>query len=215
MKYLKLILVLSFFIACQTNHPSPADTSRKIEKPSQENSLEPTIVEDERDLKDVPLDSLRDPNHYYYLNDLSSDSLGKLILSGDLKPLDNKVTFRLLDTLKYIEGNQLDFYLRVFDRILDQADGALSEVMGRYCLAFISNQPEVFRSYLSNKDSLVIRKWAEFSVYEMYFRFPEDSLMQRCSALNQSLANPDSLLEIKYFQKILRYEAQNLLKSGY
>lgn len=215
MKYLKAWLACCLLIACQNNSNTARETTSSIDEPNLEKPAPEAAIEDERDLKEAALDTLRQPYHYYYLSDLSLDSVGKMILSGDLQPLDNEITFRLLDTLKHVDEDQLDFYLAVFERILDQSDGALSEVLGGYCISFIYHQPEVFSDYLAAKDTNLIRKWAEFSVYEMYFRFPEDSLLTKCAELNQRLPNPDSLKEIIYFQDVLRFEAQNLLNSGY
>jgi hypothetical protein len=121
-------------------------------------------------------DSLRNPYHNAYLTDLTIPEIGSLYLSDSIIPLDNSVTFQLMDTLVTCSPEDRDFYLSVFDVILRKADGALAEAVGSYSLRFIEIHPEYFLDYLSTAEFDIISKWAEYTSYEMYSSIPEDSL---------------------------------------
>ena len=86
----------------------------------------------------------------------SSCPLALAFYSGSFKPSDNNETFSLLEYLTTWDGSlelyPLKFYL--FNRIVLTADGALSEVLGEYCIRWFNyDSPYVLR-YLQNQRKL-------------------------------------------------------------
>lgn len=86
-------------------------------------------------------DSLRNPFSEYYLTDLNLREVAHLIVTDSIQPLDNIVTFNILDSIA--EGNQStrNYFSDAFDVIILKSDGALSEVIGQYCIKSIYNNP--------------------------------------------------------------------------
>lgn len=60
-------------------------------------------------IKNMLEDSLRNPYHNAYLTDLSFNEIGKLYLKDSIIPMDNNVTFALLDTISYCKRKILIF----------------------------------------------------------------------------------------------------------
>lgn len=89
------------------------------------------------------------------------------IYNGSFAIGDNVETFKLLDLLsdyKYgcSQANAIvdAFYIHCFSKILRMSDGALSEVMGEYCIRIVKKSPEYTISYLKShqeiRDAFVI-----------------------------------------------------------
>lgn len=153
-------------------------------------------------------DSLRNPFHFAYLTDLSFVEIGNLILSDSVAPTDNKITFILLDTISKCNENELSFFLKVFENIMNKSDGALSEVVGQYTLQFINKRPEIFARHIGNSSKETIQNWAKFSIYELYYNCPADSLVfcsKELTAKLKEISNNDGLL---FFEESLLHYAE-------
>ena len=61
----------------------------------------------------------------------------KLYYSGKLTVSDDERTFLLLDSLLYSVSAPLELRFELFIRIIDESDGALSEITGFYCRHFL------------------------------------------------------------------------------
>jgi hypothetical protein len=121
-------------------------------------------------------DSLRNPYHHSYLTDLQIHEIALLYLSDSIIPLDNHITFHLMDTLITCAAEDRDWFMSIFELILMKADGALAEAVGFYTWKFIRKHPGYFTAYADTADPGIISKWALFTSYEMYAAVPEDSL---------------------------------------
>jgi hypothetical protein len=84
---------------------------------------------------------------------------------------DSDKSFRLLDTLTTEQKNTkikaLYFYL--FNRICTQTDGAVGEVLAKYCLKIFMNDPVFLLDYFSSHNS-VMKAYAQRLGYEFYFK---------------------------------------------
>ena len=89
-------------------------------------------------------DTLRIKYHYYYLADIDSQTIAELFINDDLQPSDNFITFRVLDSLTSSNKQTRKYYLPVFNKILKQSDGALSEVIGTPIVEFLKQYPTEF-----------------------------------------------------------------------
>ena len=154
-------------------------------------------------------DTLRNPGNFYYLSDLSIKQVGELILIDSIYPSDNFVTFALLDTISGCKENDLEFFLKVFEKIINDADGALAETVGLYTWKFIKKRPIEFIKHIDKLNKEQIKKWADFTFYDMYFTYSEDELKTNCKKLIDSLKKISSTKSVGYFEKELNARIKN------
>lgn len=128
-------------------------------------------------------DTLRNPNHFYYLSDLPLKKVGDLMLLDSILPSDNFITFSLMAAISDCHQNDLKFFLAVFEKVMNKADGALAEVVGSYTWNFIKKRPQEFINHIEVIKITQIRKWASFTFYEMYFAYTEEELTTKCQEL--------------------------------
>jgi hypothetical protein len=89
-------------------------------------------------------DSLKSQNHFYYLADVDLRISARLILTDSIEPSDNFITFASMDSISANQKEVRDYYFPVFQKIVGKSDGALSEVVGAYLLAYIKKFPKEF-----------------------------------------------------------------------
>lgn len=117
-------------------------------------------------------DDLSGAQKHAILNDLSSDI--SLLYKKKIKVGDNKKTTDLLDTLSSFNQKNAPLYFFLFNEICLKSDGAFGELLGRYYLKIILNDPEYVFNYLSKNEEALIR-YAEGLGYEFYFKEEETS----------------------------------------
>ena len=154
-------------------------------------------------------DSLRNPNNFYYLSDLSLIKVGELILTDSIQPSDNFITFALLDTISGCNANELGFYLKVFEKIINVADGALAEAVGSYTYKFIEKRPVEFIKHLDKLNKGQVEEWADYTFYEIYFTYSEDELEKKCQELIDNLKKISTTKSVGYFEKELNTKIKN------
>lgn len=95
-------------------------------------------------------DSLRNPFSQYFLTDIELREVAQLIVKDSIQPSDNNITFSILDSI--VNGNQetRNYYEDAFDLIIIKSDGALSEVIGQYCINSIYKNANELLNWLSN-----------------------------------------------------------------
>ena len=155
-------------------------------------------------------DSLTNPNHFYYLSDLPLKKAGELILNDSIKPSDNFITFALMDTVSGCKKSDLNFYLKVFEKILNYADGALAEAVGSYTLNFIKKRPADFINHIGTLNDEQIKTWADYTFVEMYFTYPAEELKTKCRDLVNMLRKIKVTKSVACFEK----ELNNRVEKG-
>ena len=97
----------------------------------------------------IEKDSLRNPYSQYYLTDLELREVAQLIVEDSIHPTDNNVTFSIMDSI--VSGNleSRNYFSTAFDVIVIKSDGALSEVIGQYCINSIYRNPNELLNWLS------------------------------------------------------------------
>jgi hypothetical protein len=98
--------------------------------------------------KKITEDLLR--NSDYYLSDLDLRTIAQLIVQDSVQPTDNKVTFSILDSATIGTTETRTYYSKAFDKIIFKSDGALSEVIGSYCIKSIMNNPNELLEWISS-----------------------------------------------------------------
>ena len=108
---------------------------------------------------------------------LNNSNINKLALdyhSDNFKVTDDEQTFRLLDTLTH-NNEFFPLYYFLFNKICAVSDGALSEVMGPYCLKMMLNQPIFVINHFTferknfGKSQYLYQLYAFFIGEEFYF----------------------------------------------
>lgn len=119
------------------------------------------------DLFGQETDTLRIKHHYYYLADLNSRTIAEQFMNDELQPSDNYVTFRILDSLTSANKNIRKYYLPVFNKILKQSDGALSEAMGTPIIEYLKKYPTEFAKTIKSDE--LFELYSNYAAYELYF----------------------------------------------
>ncbi|HYJ37876.1 MAG TPA: hypothetical protein VEV87_04635, partial [Chitinophagaceae bacterium] len=107
-----------------------------------------------------PIDSLRNPSNFFYMSDLPTRSIGELILVDSFKAADNEASFRCLDSLISPNPSARAFYFAVFRKIMNNPDGALSEVVGEFSKKYIETYPKEFANYAASFSKPQMELWA-------------------------------------------------------
>ena len=154
-------------------------------------------------------DSLRNPDHYYYMADLSLRKAGELILNDSIHPSDNFITFSLMDTISDCKERDLNFFLKVFEKILNDVDGALAEAVGSDTRNFIEKRPVEFINHIDKLNDKQIKKWADHTFSEMYFAYSEDVLKIKCQELVKKLKKIKTTKSVDCFEKEMKNKIQN------
>jgi hypothetical protein len=204
---LKNLSLISFILltACSCKQVDKNTDGKTIKSETEQTD---TIARVETSKKD----SLRNPYHYAYLTDLSSEEIGMLMLKAEIKPMDNAVTFKLMDTVLNCKLEDLGFYMSVFESIMQKSDGAISEAIGQYTLGFMKSRPKVFVNHLDTSRPENIINWAEYTVYEMHFDFPEDSLVYQCQALVKEFGELKKNKGLKLLEESMLSSAKVMLE---
>jgi hypothetical protein len=123
------------------------------------------------------LDSLRNPNSDSYFTDLNPKEFAKLILSDSIKPSDNLSTFRIMDSIEAKSFEDREYYFKVFIKIIDKADGALSEVIGSRARLFVKQHTQEFLKFASLLNNKEFETFAQFVGQEFVLE-NSDTLLQ-------------------------------------
>jgi hypothetical protein len=132
------------------------------------------------DLTLNPKDSLRNPSNYFYMSDLPTRTIGELILADSIKATDNEVSFRCLDSLTSPNPASRAFYFVVFKKIMDNPDGALSEVVGEFSKKYIETYPKEFANYAASFPRPKMELWA-FQTVEHVLAAVEEKRIKNAS----------------------------------
>ena len=85
-----------------------------------------------------------------YLNNKQVSATAKEYYHGKFKASDDDRTFSIFDSLWTRNNATRPFYIFLTSRILEHADGALSEMAGSYCKGYIEQHPDQLVTYLKS-----------------------------------------------------------------
>ncbi|MBK6347385.1 MAG: hypothetical protein IPF68_15925 [Bacteroidales bacterium] len=126
----------------------------------------------------------------YYLNNKSIDENSKLFYEGKFAISDDEKTFAICDSITTDNPDTRPFYLYVFCRIIEISDGAIAEVMGEYCTAYMIKFPCDFINNLSSEEyDLPKKEWLGFvafeqdskTAFENFTRLIDEKLQSGCT----------------------------------
>lgn len=103
------------------------------------------------------------------LRDSKLDPIVKYYISNDLKISDNKESLHLLDIITSKSTDEIrPLYFHILNDIVLNSDGALSEIIGKYCLTFlITNKLFVINYFIIN--SKIKTAYAYYIGYEIAY----------------------------------------------
>lgn len=181
-------IVLLILSSCgQTENKSDISEKKEIVSPKAE--------------KKITEDSLRNPYSEYYLNDLNLRKVAQLIIQDSVQPIDNKVTFSILDSVTRGNFETRNYFSKAFDIIIIKSDGALSEVIGSYCIKSIYNNPNELLGWLSSgKFESSTESIASYIAYELVMgEKPEKEKEELIKKINADALNTSHYTYSKKF----------------
>ena len=147
-----IIFIVGFLIGCNTHEDDIHSETIKIKSESAEL---------------IP-DSTRNQYSQYYLTDLNLREVADLIVNDSIQPIDNNITFSILDSVTKGNKTTRDYFRAAFDIIIIKSDGALSEVIGLYCISSINENPNELIGWITNgKMEATTESIAGYIVYEL------------------------------------------------
>jgi len=101
----------------------------------------------------------------FYLDNQQVSKTAKDFYYGKFKATDNTKTFSIIDSLKTKNNLARPFYIFLVSKIINKADGALSELLGAGCKDFVELHPDFLIDFLDSKSTLVDKRffdnWAQ------------------------------------------------------
>jgi hypothetical protein len=136
-------------------------------------------------------------------SDLLSLYQGKIVVS------DNDESFKLLNKLCHKEsGMKQALYFLLFNKIIEEADGALAEVMGEYCMRFVDKNADFVLPYLASHEEFC-KLYASFIATELYYN--EKSLSDY-KKKTLPLMKPDTKPAFETFLKRIEKESVKIVE---
>ena len=159
-----LLIILSIFLTCCSSIP---EENLKVVKDSIQ-----VVRPNDKEIQKTTEDTLRLPFHKSYYSDISLKEFGQLLLIDSVRPMDNEITFRLMDSITSKSKETRDYYYPIFQHITNLSDGALSEVIGGYAMDYAEKYPDEFYDRYtccdsSSKCCQQLIEIAEFIQYEI------------------------------------------------
>ena len=133
----------------------------------------------------------------------------------------DKQTFRIMDSLFAFDSPDKDFYFSVFTKILQTADGALSEHVSTIASKYYLRLTNHFIPRAMTMDATTLDKWIRFIAFDLYAKnkdgqkgLPKIKANLRAETVNNFVIASDSTINLLYRcnDKIYK-ETERLVKS--
>ncbi len=92
----------------------------------------------------------------------------KRILDGEITPIDDNLTISCLDSLLSTNPSTREYYSVVFSVIISKSDGALSEIIGQYCINYLDMFPKEFITHYQVQSANNKELYANVIAFEFY-----------------------------------------------
>jgi len=114
--------------------------SESVQKSASEKQLPSVVEEAKSDAKEA----IKEPAASLSITKQNIRTYAQGILSDSIQAADDQFAFAILDSMTHEQAAIRDFYFPVFQRIVQNSDGALGEVIGLYSLQYIKKYPLEF-----------------------------------------------------------------------
>jgi hypothetical protein len=150
-----------------------------------------------------------------FLHDPAMPQIVKDYSHGHFVATDDDKTFQLLDTLTKGSNHFFKFYFYLFNKIVTESDGALSELLGGYCFNMIYNHPGEILTFFTNRKHYQ-KRYAFLLGEEFYFKERRTSTIamnypQFCKYLNGKLNLKDERIRMTFTS--FKTQIQESMKS--
>jgi len=187
MKYSIIPICLLVLMAC--NNPKKESASKEAEKEF------PPIEKTSKNQQSENGDTVNNPHHPSWLADKSPKEIGQMILDNKIQPTDNDVTFMVMDSLLSKNADDRKFYFKVFIKILENADGALAEMVGTPAMKYAENYTSEFLDLSANISKENFNSWASVVGWEILLSSNDDPVKDGELFIEKLLSNCPELIE--------------------
>jgi hypothetical protein len=177
-KAISATIVLLLFISCFNK------TDSTVKKPNELNNSATAITINNKDT-------------------IGTREFADKLLKGLAKVSDNDVTFACMDSLTSNDVKTRDFYWSVFKIILVKSDGALSEVVGSYMLAYLEKYPKEFTNRYAQLNEDLKGQCVHFAAYEYYASGEGDKEIQALKDVCKNCTSKEKNTIIKFTKEVL------------
>jgi hypothetical protein len=145
----------------------------------------------------------------------------KRFYEGKFIPTDDDKTRKLLDELVSSNDSILPLSFYLFNKICVKSDGALAEMIGKYCAEFLVKSSKYLLTYFSKERKLKVNKpiWKEYARSigcELYFKIDGTSVLKysyerfKEILVSASKGNPENEETFKVFWQLVDETIKNM-----
>lgn len=134
---------------------------------------------------------------------ISTKEFANKVLKGLAKVSDDDVTFACMDSLTSNDTKTRDFYWSVFKIILVKSDGALSEAVGSYLIAYLQKYPKEFTKRYTQLNEDLKGKCVHFVSFEYYASNEGDTEVQTLKDVCKNCSSKEKNAMIKFAKEVL------------
>lgn len=110
----------------------------------------------------------------YYWEKLPVRTVADLILTDSIRPVTSSVISQMLDSLSSGSKQTRHLYFRVFNKVMNKADGELAESIGGYALTYVQNYPKEFLENSQTFSNNQLAAWAGNIGIELFLKTGEN-----------------------------------------
>lgn len=147
-----------------------------------------------------------------YLDNKQISKTAKDFYNSKFKATDNTKTFSIVDSLKTKNNLTRPFYIFLVSKIIDNADGALSESIGISCKDFIESQPDFLIDFLYSKSKIVDTRFLDNWANQIAGEFRIDCEGREKQCIKKSLQQVSTKIKLSnksrltdFYRKIESY----------
>jgi hypothetical protein len=100
-------------------------------------------------------------NTTFYLDNKQISKTAKDFYNGEFKASDDTRTFSILDSLRTRNNLTRPFYIYLVSKMLDKADGTMSEELGNKCKEFVEQYPDHLIDFLYSDNPMVDKRFID------------------------------------------------------
>ena len=140
-----------------------------------------------------------------YLDNKQVSQAAKDFYYGKFKPADDTKTFSIIDSLKTKNNLTRPFYILLISKIINKADGALSESLGVSCKEFIESKPDFLIDFLYSKSTTVDKRFLDNWAKQIAGEFMIDCEGKEKQCVKTSLQKASSKIKLDNKSKLTAF----------
>ena len=148
-----------------------------------------------------------------FIKSLNVDKNIMMLYLHQISLSDNKTSEAILDTLcmQTTDNNKRMFYFYILNDVVKNADGALAELLGAYCIKYVNENTDYALEYFSNHRD-ISNHYAQMIAAELYFN--DISITDYKRTLRLSVKGKSAKDYLSVFLNIIEQNQRGLSISG-